>query len=125
MRVGIENQSAGGYEKLVVWQRAMDLVVEVYELVKAFPSDETYALTGQIRRCSVSLPSNIAEGASRASHKEFTQFLYIALGSAAELETQLMIAERVGYADTRALIDEKLKPIKKMINALIRAKRER
>lgn len=120
----IENQTSMGYEKLQVWQMSMDMVVEVYDLVKLFPKDEMYALTNQIRRCAVSIPSNIAEGAARYSKKEFIQFLYVALGSASELETQLMIAERVGYSPTRELIEQRVKPVKKMINALIRAKKD-
>ena len=112
-----------GYENLLVWQQAMDLVVEVYELVKKLPKEETYALSDQIRRSAVSIPSNIAEGASRNSSKEFVQFLYIALGSTAELETQLRIADRIGYAKTTEIIDKRMIPIKKMLNALIKVKK--
>ena len=112
-----------GYENLVVWQQAMELVVEVYELVKKFPKEETYGLCDQIRRSAVSIPSNIAEGASRNSRKEFVQFLYIALGSTAELETQLRIADRVGYAETTDIIEKRIIPIKKMLNALIKVKK--
>lgn len=116
-------KTLSGYENLHVWQQSMDLAVEVYELVKTFPREELYALTDQIKRCAVSIPSNIAEGASRNSRKEFVQFLYIALGSASELETQLRIAERVGYTQTNFMIETKIIPIKKMLNALIKSRR--
>ncbi len=112
-----------GYENLHVWQQSMDLVVAVYELVKSFPREELYALTDQIKRSAVSIPSNIAEGGSRNSRKEFVQFLYIALGSASELETQLRIAERVGFAKTSSVIQSKIIPIKKMLNALIKSRK--
>ena len=112
-----------GYENLLVWQQAMDLVVEVYDLTKQFPQQEVYALTDQVKRCAVSIPSNIAEGASRNHSKEFIQFLFISLGSAAELETQLRIAERVGYIQSSGIIEDKVVPIKKMLNALIRSKK--
>ncbi|MFC1859599.1 four helix bundle protein [Thermodesulfobacteriota bacterium] len=77
-----------GHEKLEVWQRSMDLAVEIYRVTETFPKEEVYSLTSQIRRCAVSIPSNVAEGAARNSRKEFARFLYIALGSAAELATQ-------------------------------------
>ena len=112
-----------GYENLLVWQQAMDLVVEVYDLTKKFPRREAYALTDQVKRCAVSIPSNIAEGASRNYAKEFVQYLFIALGSAAELETQLRIAERVGYIQSAEIIEGKIIPIKKMLNALIKSKK--
>jgi four helix bundle protein len=116
-------KTLSGYENLHVWQQSMDLVVEVYELVKTFPREELYALTDQIKRSAVSIPSNIAEGGSRNYRKEFVQFLYISLGSAAELETQLRIAERVGYAQTSSMVKNKVIPIKKMLNALIKSRR--
>lgn len=114
-----------GYENLKVWQLAMDLVVEVYELAKRFPREELYSLTDQIKRSAVSIPSNIAEGGSRHSNKEFVRFLYIALGSASELETQLLIVERIGYAQTTSLLKDRLIPIKKMLNALITSRKAR
>ena len=85
------------YKNLVVWQKAMDLVLEVYRISKSFPSSERYSLTDQLRRAVVSIPSNIAEGCSRRTGKEFAQFLYVARGSNAEVETQLEIACRLGY----------------------------
>ena len=80
-----------GYKQLIVWQKAMDLTVQIYRLVKLLPKEELYALSDQMRRAAVSIPSNIAEGQSRYSNKEFIQFLNIAKGSNAELFTQLLI----------------------------------
>lgn len=87
-----------GYQDLVVWQKSMDLVTEIYRLVLNLPKHENYALSDQMRRAAVSIPSNIAEGQSRKSKKEFLQFLAIAQGSKAELQTQLLICNRLGYA---------------------------
>lgn len=108
-----------GYEKLDVWKKSMILVTEVYILVKLLPKEETYALSDQIRRSVVSVPSNIAEGSSRNSKKEFVQFLYIALGSLCELETQPLIAKNIGYIEDINNMQSKTMQIKKMINALI------
>lgn len=85
------------YRDLVVWQKSMDLVVAVYQLTRQFPKEELYALTNQIRRAAVSIPSNVAEGQARQSTAEFRSFLSIARGSLAEVETQLLIALRLGY----------------------------
>lgn len=85
------------YKDLIVWQKAMDLVCLIYEITKAFPKEELYGLTSQIRRAAVSVPSNIAEGQGRKSTAEFRHFLSIARGSLAEVETQLIIAVRLNY----------------------------
>ncbi|QFR42541.1 four helix bundle protein [Sulfurimonas xiamenensis] len=85
------------YKDLNIWKESMDLVENVYRLVKLFPKEEIYALTDQLKRAVVSVPSNIAEGQNRNTDKEFVQFLYIALGSASEVETQLLIAKRLNY----------------------------
>ena len=85
------------YEELIVWQKAMDLVVEVYRIVKIFPKEETDALSDQMRRAAVSIPSNIAEGQQRQTAKEFKYFLSVAKGSVAELNTQLYICKRLSY----------------------------
>jgi four helix bundle protein len=87
------------YRDLKVWQVAVDLVTEVYRLTAGFPRNEAYGLSSQIQRAAVSIPSNIAEGHARNSDKEFNHFLGIALGSLAELETQLIIAERLGFIE--------------------------
>jgi four helix bundle protein len=81
----------------LVWQKAVDLVEETYKATSCFPRDERYSLTDQIRRASVSVPSNIAEGQGRLSRREFRHFLGQARGSLLELETQLLIAQRLGY----------------------------
>lgn len=85
------------HEKLEVWKKAVDFVVLIYEITKSFPSDEKFGLTSQIRRASVSIPANIAEGAARRTDKEFLQFVSIAQGSSSEVETELLIAYRIGY----------------------------
>ena len=85
------------YRDLYVWQKAMDLVVETYSLVKLLPREENYALSAQMRRAVVSIPSNIAEGHQRSSKKDYIRFLYIAGGSNAELETQLLICQKLNY----------------------------
>jgi four helix bundle protein len=84
------------YKDLVAYQKSYQLVIDVYRISKAFPSEELYGLTNQIRRCSVSMPSNIAEGYMRGT-REYLQFLKIALGSAAELETQLSLSKDLGF----------------------------
>ncbi len=85
------------YKELIVWQKSMDLVESVYSLTRSLPSDERYALTDQIRRAAVSIPSNIAEGHGRQTDKEYKQYLSIAKGSVSEVETQLMICVRLNY----------------------------
>lgn len=85
------------FKDFFLWQRAMDLVVEVYDLVKKLPKEELFALSDQIRRAVISIPSNIAEGQGRNSSKEFIHFLSIAKGSKAELETQLLLCVRINY----------------------------
>ena len=85
------------YKDLIVWQKAMDLTVELYRLTKTMPKDELYGLTNQLRRASVSIPSNIAEGNGRASTGDYVRFLIIARGSVAEVETQLLLCERLDF----------------------------
>ncbi len=85
------------HQKLDAWSKSVDLVVEVYKATERFPKEEKYGLTSQIRRAGVSIPANIAEGAGRYSQKEFAHFLSNAQGSASELETELIIAHRLGY----------------------------
>ena len=113
------------YRDLLVWQRAIELVVLVYRLSAEFPRDEIYGLTAQIRRASVSVPSNIAEGYGRATRKEYVQFLSIAQGSLKELETQAILAARLTYATSeqveRLLSDSER--LGKMLGSLIRSLR--
>lgn len=113
------------HKELDVWNVSVDFVVQVYEVTKNFPKDELYGLTNQIRRAVVSIPSNIAEGAGRNSRKEFVQFLHIALGSLAEVETQLVIAERLGYLKDVGKFFERVQAIRKMLVGLIRYLKEK
>lgn len=108
------------FKDLVVWQKAMELVVEVYKLVKKLPKEELFALSDQIRRAAISIPSNIAEGQGRNSLKEFNQFLAIAKGSKAELETQLLLCVKVNYFDYSEIETSLnlIQEIGKMLNAL-------
>jgi four helix bundle protein len=87
------------YRELIVWQKAITLVKETYRATSNFPKTEIYALTNQIRRAAVSIPSNIAEGQGRNSTRDFLHFLSVAQGSLMELETQIIIAEQLGYLD--------------------------
>ena len=96
----------------------MDLVEVIYALTKSFPEDEKYGFANQMRRAAVSVPSNIAEGSARKNDKEFIQFLYIALGSLSEIETQYLIAVRLNYADNNNSIEDKLIEIRKLIIGL-------
>jgi four helix bundle protein len=85
------------YKQLKIWQKAMDIVCEIYKTTAAFPSEEKFGLTAQMRRCAVSLSSNIAEGAGRNSDKEFCHFLAISHASSFELETQILVSYRLGF----------------------------
>ena len=107
------------HKDLDVWKKSMDLVEEIYRLTKSFPDSEKYGLTNQIRRCAVSISSNIAEGAARNTDKEFVQFCYIALGSLSELETQLLIAERLKYSQNIDIL-ENVVEIRRMLLGLIK-----
>jgi four helix bundle protein len=108
-----------GHRDLNAWKKSLDLVEDIYRGTKDFPKEEVYSLTSQIRRSVISIPSNIAEGAARNSKKEFIQFLHVALGSTAELETQLLISERLGYLKESSEYLSKLNEIKKMLLGLI------
>jgi four helix bundle protein len=88
---------AGHYKDLIAWQKAMDLVTALYDATEEFPKRETYSLTDQMRRAAISVPSNIAEGQARYSNPQFRHFLRISRGSLAELETQVLIAQRRNY----------------------------
>ena len=111
-----------GYRDLVVWQQAMDVAVETYRLTSSFPKEEMFGLTSQMRRAAVSIASNIAEGEGRKSKNEFSHFLGIALGSKSELETQLILSERVNLLKTTDTepIKKSLDDIGKMLTALRR-----
>ncbi len=94
-----------GYQDLRVWQLGIDITKYVYQITSSFPTSEKYGLTSQLRRCAVSIPSNIAEGHSRASRQELKRFCLIAKGSLAELETQLIIAQELGFGDRSSIND--------------------
>ena len=108
------------HKDLKAWQEAMELTVELYEWLKDFPEFEKFALTSQMRRSAISVPSNIAEGCGRQSDKELIHFLYIALGSLAELETQIEIAERLKYNTGTQTLNERIKFIRILLSKLIK-----
>ena len=103
------------HKDLDVWKRAMDLVEQIYLLTSSFPSSEIYGLTTQIRRAAVSVPSNIAEGASRTGDKELLYFLNVATGSIAEIETQLLIGVRLKYVDQHNEIFDLITEVRKLL----------
>lgn len=110
------------HKDLLIWQKAIDLVLQVYKLVKVFPKEELYGLSDQMRRAVVSIPSNISEGSQRGSDKEFSHFLRIALGSSAELETQLILCQKLGFcqADTLEPVIVSNSELQRMINAFLK-----
>ena len=110
------------FRDLEVWKLGMEIVVDVYESTKIFPKEETYGLVSQMRRAAVSIASNVAEGFNRYHNKEYRQFLYIALGSCAELETQIELSLLLGYItqSIRKKILEKLDHESRMLRNLIK-----
>ncbi len=112
------------YKDLIAWQKAMDLVIAVYKLTDEFPKLEIYGLVSQMRRCAVSIPSNIAEGRRRGSRKDYCRFLIISYGSGAELETQVEITKRLNFSKNLdfmrvdALLNEIMRMLNKMISGL-------
>ena len=109
------------YRDLIAWRKAMELVTEIYGSTRAFPQDERYGLTNQLRRAAVSVPSNIAEGQARFSRKEFHHFLSHARGSLVEIETQLMIAQNLEYLpakQVKSLLDHTAE-LGRVLNGLI------
>lgn len=115
------------HKDLDVWKLSIEFVTEIYNLTKDFPKEEQFGLTNQIRRASVSIPSNIAEGAGRRSDKEFLQFLYISMGSIQEIDTQLLISLNLSYLTKSEyeILLTKLDQISKMISGLIKFVKER
>ena len=111
-----------GYKNLIVWQRAMDLVVETYTLIKLLPNEEKFGFGSQMGRCAVSIPSNIAEGYRRRSEKSFRQFLLVSFGSGAELETQVEIVKRLelvnqhNFSKLDGLLSETMKLLRVFID---------
>ncbi|WP_322971822.1 four helix bundle protein [Faecalibacter sp. LW9] len=107
------------HKDLKVWQESITLVEDIYQLTAKFPKEELFGLTSQMRRASISISSNIAEGAGRKGKSEFTRFLYISLGSLSELDTQLEIAIRLKYIKDDKVVRERIYFIKNMISKLI------
>lgn len=108
------------YTKLDVWQKSMDLVTEIYTITKSFPKEELYTLTAQLRRAAISIPANIAEGRAKRTTRDFMRFINIAAGSTAEIETHILISERLGYlssTQTQQFL-ENIDHIGRMLNRL-------
>jgi len=110
------------HKELDVWKYSIDFVMDIYKITSSFPKEEVYGLTSQIKRSAVSVPSNIAEGLARQTKKEQIQFLYIALGSLSELETQLIISKKLGFLQETAYndIQFKIERIRKLLTGLIK-----
>ena len=110
------------HKQLDAWKLSMDLVIDVYRQTDSFPNREKYGLIDQIRRATISIPSNIAEGAARHTKKEFINYLHIAQGSLSEMDTQVELAARLNYLDGKSqnTLDEKMRRIDKLITGLIR-----
>jgi len=114
---------SGSYREIKVWQKAIELVVDIYSCTRSFPREELYGLAGQLRRAAVSIASNIAEGKGRRTDREFLQFLHHARGSVFEVETQLTIASRLGYMPEAEVLrgGDSASEIARMLNGLIKA----
>ncbi len=114
------------HKDFILWQKSVDFVVEVYKLTNSFPKEEIYGLTSQIRRSAVSISSNIAEGYGRHSDKELVRFLFISLGSASEIETQLLISQRLKFLDNESFekLNRDILEIIRMLSALIKSKNQ-
>jgi four helix bundle protein len=112
------------YKNLIVWQKAVELVVAVYELTDKLPKSELYSLVSQLRRCAVSIPSNIAEGNRRGTLNEFKRYLLIAYGSGGELETQIIISKKLGFCTEEDCykVDPLLNEVMRILNKLINNK---
>jgi four helix bundle protein len=114
-------RTTGSFKELLVWQRSIELVTAIYTVSRQFPRDEIYALTNQIRRAAVSIPSNIAEGHGRRTAREFSMFLRNANGSLKEVETQLIVAGKLGYINsvTEQGIAKTIEEVGRMLHGLI------
>ena len=111
------------FKDLIVWQKAYYLVKEIYKITKEFPKDEIYSLSQQMRRCAVSIPSNVAEGYGRYHNKEYKQFLSVAYGSLCELETQYLLSIDIGYINKNDSIDNLMKEVGSMLYCMLNPKR--
>jgi len=110
------NKKMRTHKDLDIWKLAMELVTDIYKKTRTFPKEEIYGLTSQLRRSAISIPSNMAEGAARGSKKEYLHFLYISLGSLSEFETQIIIAENLGYLKSEELMAQVEILRRKMLN---------
>ena len=106
------------HEDLDVWKKSIDLVTKIYDITKLYPQSENFGLKNQMQRCAISIPSNIAEGCARFSDKETLNFISIAIGSLAELQTQLIISKNLGYIKSYDNIMEECNEIKRMLIGL-------
>ena len=115
---------SNNYKDLIVWQKSVELVAEIYHFTETFPSTEKFGLVSQMRRSAISIPSNIAEGSKRGTKKDFCQFLVIAFGSGAELETQIEISKRLSlskgqnYHTAESLLEEIMRMLNKTIQVM-------
>ena len=118
----MDSQKIKNFKDLRIWQEAVLFAEQIYKITKEFPKDELYGIVNQMRRAAVSIPSNIAEGFMRYHNKEFKQFLFIALGSSAEIETQLIVSHKLQYIteEKLSMLSEKSDKINRMIMALVK-----
>ena len=114
------------FRNLKVWEKAHRLAMAIYEITREFPKGEAFGLTSQLRRCAVSIPSNIAEGCGRSGDRELARFLQIAGGSASELEYQLLLCLELGYIEKHShdILEKRVQEVKRMIGTLVRSLRE-
>ena len=108
------------HKNLEAWKSAMELVTQIYQTTQSFPREELFGLTSQLRRSAISIPSNIAEGAGRNSDKEFIRFLKVALGSLAELDTQVQIARRVNFLHDSRQLENQIIQVRRLVLGLLR-----
>lgn len=113
------------YKELLVWQKSMVLVEEIYQVTTSFPETEKFGLTIQMRNAAISIPSNIAEGWGRQSRKNYIQFLRVSRGSLSELETQMLIAKALKYYNNSDNLEDLITEISKMLNSLIKKLEEK
>ena len=103
------------YKDLIVWQKSIDLVLEIYNITKSFPNEEKFGLVSQMRSCSVSIPSNLAEGYARKNRRENAQYVNISFGSATELETQIIISKKLKF-----ISDDRYRKIDQLLDEILR-----
>jgi four helix bundle protein len=120
--MAVEKDKIRNFRDLEVWKKGVEIAKHVYEMTRTFPREETYGLTSQMRRASVSIPSNVAEGFNRFHNKEYKQFLYVTLGSCAQLETQVEIAAELSYISQKdkTLLLEELDHESRMLRNLVK-----